>query len=145
MATLAAGPCCAAASGRTALKKILVLEDEELFSMLLQDVFQESGYRVEVASNGQAALEKGSDFQPDIFFTDWRFTGPTTSTEVAEALRASNPRLKVILLTGMVGQEANSAAEAVGAFRLLVKPSSIEDILAAAREAARALDVEVES
>lgn len=122
------------------MKKILVLEDEELFSLLLQDVFVESGFDVEVASNGRIALEKGEAFRPDIFFTDWRFAGQTTSVDVAQALRAQNPRLKVILLTGMVGKEATSAAEAVGAFRLLVKPSSIDDILAAAHAAAGALD-----
>jgi CheY-like chemotaxis protein len=125
---------------RLALKRILVLEDEELFSMLLKDVFVESGYQVEVAEDGRAALEKGQDFRPDIFFTDWRFSGSATSVQVADGLRTSNPKLKVILLTGVVGEEAARAAKALDAFCLLIKPSSIDDILGAAQAAASALD-----
>lgn len=122
------------------MKRILVLEDDELFSMLLKDVFVESGYRVEMVVDGSAALEKGPVFQPDILFADWRFSGSSTSVQVADILRASNPRLKVILLTGVVGEEASKAAEAIGAFRLLSKPSSIDEILSAAEAAAQALD-----
>ncbi len=118
------------------MKKILVLEDEELFCMLLTDVFTEAGYRVEGATDGDEALRKGSLLKPDIFFTDWRFTGPTSSVDVARSLRELNPDLRVVLLTGMLGQEASAAAERIGAFRLLVKPSSIDDILAAAQDAA---------
>jgi two-component system response regulator RegA len=124
------------------LKRILVLEDDELFSMLLKDVFLESGYQVEMVVDGSAALEKGPAFRPDILFADWRFSGSATSVQVAEALRALNPRLKVILLTGVVGEEANKAAEAIGAFRLLSKPSSIDEILNAADAASNALDNE---
>jgi CheY-like chemotaxis protein len=119
--------------------KVLVLEDEELFSMLLEDVLTEAGYTVETATNGQEAIERGKALGPDIFFTDWRFTGTTGSVEVAKVLRELKPNLKVILLTGMMGREAADAATAVGAFRLLVKPSSIDDIVAAARDAAAEL------
>lgn len=110
--------------------------------MLLQDVLAEAGYTVQTANNGQQAIEVGSALQPDIFFTDWRFSGTTGSVEVAHTLRQIQPDLKVVLLTGMVGREATDAAESVNAFRLLVKPSSIDDILAAAQAAAEQLDTE---
>src|SRR5690606_17617086 len=47
--------------------KVLVLEDEELFSMLLEDVLTEAGYTVETATNGQEAIERGKALGPDIF------------------------------------------------------------------------------
>ena len=119
--------------------KILVLEDEELFAMLLHDVFTEAGFRVVSARDGDEALQEGEALRPDLFFTDWRFAGRTSSVQVAEHLRGLNPDLKVVLLTGMMGREASDAAAAIGAFRLLVKPSSIDDILMAAQEAAAAL------
>lgn len=49
---------------------ILVVEDEYGIAKLLEEVLEEEGYRVLLASNGQQGLDKATETRPDLVITD---------------------------------------------------------------------------
>jgi len=51
-------------------KKILVVDDEEKSSKLLEDYFLEKGYEVIIARDGQDALDKTRDCNPHLIIMD---------------------------------------------------------------------------
>jgi two-component system cell cycle sensor histidine kinase/response regulator CckA len=80
---------------------ILLVEDEELVRRLAQKIFEGHGYSVIVAGGGKAALElvgAGSP-PPDLLVTDVVMPG-MSGRVLAEHLRARQPQLKVLYLSG---------------------------------------------
>ena len=50
--------------------RIFVAEDDAVIRELLRDLLESEGYVVELAEDGQAALERLRDFCPDLVITD---------------------------------------------------------------------------
>lgn len=80
------------------MKKILVVDDEENIRILYRDEMTEEGYKVELAEDGHAALEKIESFRPDLVTLDVKMPG-IDGLEVLRRIRAGHPVLPVILLT----------------------------------------------
>jgi len=65
---------------------VMVVEDEESLSTLLQYNLDKEGYRVSLAADGEEALIMIDEKQPDIIILDWML--PTVSgIEVCRRLR----------------------------------------------------------
>ena len=52
------------------VKKILLIEDEEIMIDLLQKKLTEQGYQVEVARNGEEGVKKIKQIMPDLILLD---------------------------------------------------------------------------
>jgi len=52
------------------MKKILIIEDEEVLSNLLQKKLSQEGYQVDITGNGQKGLEKIRKNKPDLILLD---------------------------------------------------------------------------
>jgi len=52
------------------MKKILIIEDEEIILELLQKKLKMEGYEVSVARDGQTGLEAVKSFKPDLILLD---------------------------------------------------------------------------
>lgn len=52
------------------MKKIVVIEDEEVLRNLLQKKLTEEGYSVEVTENGEEGLKKVREVKPDLILLD---------------------------------------------------------------------------
>ena len=52
------------------MKKILIIEDEEVLSNLLQKKLNQEGYQVDITGNGQKGLEKIRKDKPDLILLD---------------------------------------------------------------------------
>jgi CheY-like chemotaxis protein len=110
--------------------KILVVDDEQVFAKLLAVSFKDHGYTVECATSAKQAIEGGKTFKPDVLFCDWLLKGGASGVEVARELRRQNPKLKVIVVTGL----PDKAEADIGSFPisfLIEKPCSIDDALEA--------------
>lgn len=109
------------------LKKILVVDDDPVVGKSFDRVLSGKGYAVITASNGDEALKKLRSESYDLVFTDIKMPG-MSGLEVAERVKASQPWLPVVIITGY-GTEANEArAEAAGVSGFLHKPLSPEMI-----------------
>ncbi|MDE8654695.1 response regulator [Novosphingobium album (ex Liu et al. 2023)] len=109
---------------------ILVVDDEFLLAMMLADILEDEGYKVETAPNGQVALDRIKEEQPTLIITD--FMMPImTGLELAEAVRSdeSISDMPIILVSGARGGIARERPEYFQA--VFDKPYKNEALLAA--------------
>ncbi len=118
----------------TALKKILVVDDDPVVGRSFDRVLSGKGYAVITASNGQEALDKLAREDYDAVFTDIKMPG-MSGIEVAARVKAARPWLPVVIVTGY-GSDANEAsAKEAGVAAFLRKPLSPEMIEQSAQAA----------
>jgi CheY-like chemotaxis protein len=109
------------------LKRILVVDDDPVVGKSIDRVLTGKGYAVINARDGDEAMNKLASEKYDLVFTDIKMPG-MSGLEVAERVKASQPWLPVVIITGY-GTEANEArAEAAGVSGFLHKPLSPEMI-----------------
>lgn len=120
----------------TALRKVLVVDDDPVVGASFNRVLSGKGYIVVAAENGADALAKLKDEKFDAVFTDLRMPG-MDGLQVAENIKATQPWIPVVLVTGY-GSAANEArARAAGVVDFLRKPLSPDMIEDSAANAVR--------
>jgi CheY-like chemotaxis protein len=87
--------------------RILVVDDEQVLCELVARMLREVGYTVVTACNGEAGWElvSGGADAFDLVVTDSRLPG-ISGREFVERLRAHNPALPIVHLTGSLGSSA---------------------------------------
>ena len=118
------------------MAKILVVDDEPGYRDPLQFILSEEGFEVEVAADGRRALDVAKRFVPDVLIVDWMLGSDMDGLEVAEALGAANPALRVIVISGYPHASLEARVASLPSARLLPKPFEISALLAAVHEAA---------
>lgn len=108
--------------------KILVVEDETSLSDLLQVNLKTEGYRVEVASDGNEAMELFSTRRYDLIVLDIMLPGMDGLT-ICRKIRASNHKIPILFLTAK--NEAKDRIEGLrtGGDDHLGKPFELEELL----------------
>lgn len=114
-------------------KKILVADDEEDTITVLRDVFEEEGYEVIGAGNGEETLEAIRRETPDVLLLDLRL--PRLSGEdILEEVCKDNlaPDMKIMILTGFsdfdITKERIQRKFGERISQYLEKPVDIEDL-----------------
>lgn len=107
--------------------RILIVEDEDATRNALIQALDSSGYRVEGAASGSAALEKLEDETYDLMLLDLHMPG-MGGVEVMNWANEACPDLMVIVLTAHATLESAIAAVRAGASDYLLKPCRIQDI-----------------
>ena len=87
-------------------KKVLVIDDEEPILHMMRDALLCQGYQVDLATNGEAALQHLQHRSYDLALCDWKMPG-LNGQQVYERVRASDPKLsdRMIFITGDVINE----------------------------------------
>lgn len=112
--------------------RILVCDDEEHVLLTLQAILQEDGYRVDVASDGEKAIEALRASHYDLVLTDLKMPGVDGLGVLAE-VQKSSPTTVTLMMTGY--GSVGSAIEAVhlGAYEYLLKPMEVPELKQAVR------------
>jgi CheY-like chemotaxis protein len=118
------------------MARILLIDDDDPVRRVLSQMMSRHGHTVIEASNGKEGLDLFRSARADLVITDIVMPG-TEGTEVLIALRKKNPPVKVIAISG--GGRQGSAdylnvAKHLGASKVLAKPFSGDDLLAAISE-----------
>lgn len=118
--------------------KVLIIDDEEDYRLIVSDVLRAAGYEVRAAEDGKAGLEELKAFTPEIVLVDWmmpRLDGEGFCREMRKDARLR--ALPVVMLT--VKQTADEELEALhfGVDDFIVKPFKPEELLARVRAALR--------
>lgn len=112
--------------------KILLVEDEEKLARFIELELSSEGYDINVAHDGFTGLTMAREISPDLLILDWMMPG-MTGLEVCRRLRATGNKVPVILLTAKDEVSDRVAGLDAGADDYVVKPFSIEELLARIR------------
>jgi len=112
--------------------KILVVDDDlEIVGNMIQSLLFE-GYKVESAFDGEEAMRKMQECNPDIIILDImmpRLDGIETLKQIRE--KFNDKWRPVIIISGKSELETINQCNALEADHYLVKPFKIEDLLSA--------------
>jgi len=78
------------------MKRIMIVDDEENIRFLYKEELEEDGFTVELAKNGQEALDKLSNFKPDLITLDIKMPG-MDGIETLKRIRESERHLPIIM------------------------------------------------
>ena len=111
---------------------ILVIEDEAKLARFVELELQYEGYEVTTAPDGLTGLTRIRELEPDLVILDWMLPG-LSGVDICRRLRNTGTDVPVILLTAK--DEVGDRVEGLdaGADDYLVKPFSIEELLARVR------------
>jgi DNA-binding response OmpR family regulator len=111
---------------------ILLVEDEIPLARFIELELSAEGYQISVAHDGITGLTLARESTPDLAILDWMLPG-LTGLELCRRLRATGSKIPVILLTAKDEVSDRVAGLDAGADDYVVKPFSIEELLARIR------------
>ena len=106
------------------MKAILFVDDHEVLARLSCEILEMQGYKAVCAYNAAEALEKFEQQKFDILVTDWKMEG-MNGLELARRVRAKDPQIPVIIVTGYgpldAGKDANACLSKEDLFPTLIE------------------------
>jgi CheY-like chemotaxis protein len=127
---VATAETCRAATGET----ILLCEDDAIAREVIGEVLEEAGYRVvSVAGPGEALAARERDVAIDLLVSDVVLPG-MSGLRLAEALRAREPGLRVLFMSGYTEQMIADRSGLAFGEELLRKPFGNASLLVKVRE-----------
>lgn len=116
--------------------RILVAEDEQQLSHVLSSAMTASGYQVDIANNGQEAVEQAKENAYDVIILDIMM--PVKSgLEALKEIRATGNPTYIMMLTAMGEEDDKVTGLDAGADDYLTKPFSLKELLARLRSRQR--------
>ena len=114
---------------------ILVIDDDETIRATLVEFFETFGYTARAAATATEGRQLAADHAPDVVLLDLRLPD-ADGVRALDAMRADDPELAVIVLTGFADVRTAVQAMQHGASDLLEKPIDLETLAAAVQRAA---------
>jgi DNA-binding response OmpR family regulator len=111
---------------------ILVVEDEVKLAQFIELELKYEGYQVTVANDGLTGLTSARESKPDLVILDWMLPG-ISGPEICRRLRTTGDKVPIILLTAKDEVRDRVAGLDAGADDYVVKPFSLEELLARVR------------
>ncbi len=111
---------------------IILVEDEVKLAEFLEMELSSEGYSVSVAHDGITGLMLARESTPDLAILDWMLPG-LSGVELCRRLRTTGSKIPIILLTAKDEVSSRVAGLDAGADDYVVKPFSIEELLARIR------------
>ncbi|MFB3885550.1 MAG: response regulator [Thermodesulfobacteriota bacterium] len=78
------------------MKRILIVDDEENIRFLYKEELEEEGFTVELAKNGEEALQKLPVFKPDLITLDIKMPG-MNGIETLKRIRETERDLPIVM------------------------------------------------
>ena len=101
--------------------RILVVDDDKSFQLLLVSILKETGYTVEKAFSGEEAVKKVKTFSPHLILSDLKMPG-MDGLELMELVRKDHEEVDFIMITAFGTVETAVNTMKLGAFDYLTKP-----------------------
>ena len=106
---------------------ILVVDDELLIRDLLYDFFQQQGWNISVADNGEKALEILRERKIDLLLTDIKMP-QMDGLSLTSQVRTMYPHIPVVLMTGYPSVETAVEGIRVKVEDYIIKPFNINKL-----------------
>lgn len=111
---------------------ILIVEDEAKLAQFIELELKYEGYQVTVANDGFTGITMAREIKPDLIILDWMLPG-LSGLELCRRLRTTGDKVPVILLTAKDDVSDRVAGLDAGADDYVLKPFSVEELLARVR------------
>ncbi len=118
------------------MERILIVDDEKNYLVVLDALLSEAGYDVLTAQNGATALSILAEDEVDLMVTDMRMPG-MSGLELIGELRARHPDTQVIVMTAYGTVENAVEAMKLGAVDYIMKPFENQELLLTVEKALR--------
>ena len=119
------------------MKRILVIDDDEMIRTVFERFLKGQGYAVDCAADGKEGLRLLEAEPPDLVITDIMMPD-TDGLEVVLSMRKKHPGIPVVAISGgmtLSPMDFLPMVKKFGACKVLYKPIELEDLLAAVEEA----------
>ncbi|MBN1380363.1 MAG: sigma-54-dependent Fis family transcriptional regulator [Deltaproteobacteria bacterium] len=127
-----------------AQKTILVVDDEISICQSLTGILSDEGYEVLTAGSGEDAIRIIDEEIPDLVLLDIWLPG-MDGIQTLEAIKATHPQLRVVMMSGHGTIETAVKATKLGAFDFIEKPLSLEKVILVTNHALDMLRLEEEN
>jgi len=111
------------------IEKILIVDDELLMRNFLMEALKRKGMEVVSVEDGEKAVKILEDNSFDMVITDLKMPG-ITGMDVLKKIKELSPRTLVMIMTAFGSIENAVEAMKAGAFHYLIKPFSLESLMA---------------
>lgn len=108
--------------------KILLVEDDDALRFIVKDNLEQYNYTVEVAENGEIALELFNKNSFDLILLDVMLP-KIDGFQVAQTIRKTNDQVPIIFLTARSMTEDRITGLTLGGDDYIPKPFSMEELL----------------
>ena len=115
--------------------RVLLVEDEALVRDMVRTFLERAGYSVVALATAEEAMDGEHVTNADLLLTDVMLRGKT-GVDLANALRARVPGLKVVYMSGNVADDAARESVVSPDARFLAKPFTRTMLLEAVRSLA---------
>ena len=107
-------------------RRMLIVDDERDICDCLQHFFSARGFSVATAFSGEEALMRISQGGTDVVLLDILLPG-LSGMEVLRRLKELNPRIQVVMVTGLDQTQLRAEAYRYGAAAYVTKPFDFSD------------------
>ena len=112
--------------------RILIADDEDSLSWVLEKGFRSAGYQVTAVKDGTAALREVEAGPFDLILLDIRMPG-IDGLSLLKQVRDKRPDAQVVIMTAHGTMETAVAAMQDGAYDYLAKPFDLDELIAVVR------------
>ncbi len=122
---------------------ILVVDDEQSITKLVERMLEDAGYVVTVANDGNSALAMLAERKPDLVLLDIRMPDKS-GTELLAEIKTSYPDTVVIMVTAVTDTHTAVQCMKDGAYDYVTKPFNLDEVVLSVQRALeiRRLDLE---
>jgi two-component system, OmpR family, response regulator len=110
-------------------QRVLVVDDEDNITFLLDSALRHFGFEVMVAKNGREALDAVGEFDPDVMLLDVMLPD-LDGFEIVRRLRMDGDKTPVLFLTARDTVDDKVRGLTLGGDDYVTKPFSLEEVLA---------------
>lgn len=129
-------PRAAGMTGDAPTRQVLVVEDDSSIALGLRINLEAEGYVVELAEDGERALEIVRSAPPDLIILDVMLPR-MNGLEVLQTVRREGHHMPIIILSARTGEMDKVTGLELGAEDYVAKPFSLAELLARVRAALR--------
>ena len=111
--------------------KVLIVDDEAPIREILKASLEDESCVVEIASNGDEALEKIKSFEPQVTLLDIWMPGSMDGLEVLKTAQKEARSTEFVMMSGHGTIETAVSATKLGAWDFIEKPLSMDKVIIA--------------
>lgn len=103
---------------------ILIVDDQKGVRRLLEELFKRENWKVFLASDGQEAIIKAKDLNPDIILMDMKMPN-MNGLDAAKHIITNNPEQSIVMMTAYGEIDVVKRILEVGVKKCITKPFDI--------------------